>query len=392
MYELDYDVIVVGAGAMGAASACQLARKGASVALFEQFELNHKHGSSHGRSRIFRLAYENAAYIPLAQAVLPLWQQIEELSDTKLLTNTGGLDFGRRGQKVFNICENLQRAHITCERLSAAAIMERFPQFHLQEEIEGVFQKDAGVLDAELSVATMVALAQKNGAQFFASTKVSAIKILDGAVELVAGEKVYHCKRVVLAAGAYIQELFDHFSSVKLPLSISQEQYLYLQSSTPELFAVGKFPVWIDYDAMAGARSYLSMYGFPQMPQPACHATQVKVACHMSGEAVTTKSRNYALNQAVADRSLQYVSEILPQAYGPIADFSSCLYTTTANERFIIDFVDDAKSVILASPCSGHGFKFAPLIGDIVCDLVLNSKTDHGIELFNLNQALNLKS
>jgi len=389
---LDYDVIVVGVGAMGAATACQLARRGAAVALFEQFELNHKHGSSHGRSRIFRLAYENPAYIPLAQAALPLWQQIEELTKTKLLTTTGGLDFGRRGQKVFNICENLESAQIVCERLPASAIMERFPQFCLTEEIEGVFQPDAGVLDAELSVATMTGLAQARGAQFFTETKIDRLKTFAGGVELVAGEKVYRAKKAVLAAGAYIQDLFDSFTATKLPLSISQEQYLFLQSPSPHLFDVGKFPVWIDYDAMAGARSYLSMYGFPRMAEPAANASHIKVACHMSGESVTTRMRDYELNQKVANRSLQYISEILPQAYGPIADFASCLYTTTVNERFILDFADDAESIFLASPCSGHGFKFAPVIGEIVCQLVLDGKTNHNIELFNLKQALSLKN
>jgi len=381
----DYDVIVIGAGAMGAACAWQLARKGASVALFEQFELNHKHGSSHGRSRIFRLAYDDKNYIPLAEAALLLWQELESISQTKLLTTTGGLDIGHKNNKVLKLlADNLTICGTAHERWTAAEIMERFPQFQLSENMAGIFQADAGVIDAELSVATMVKLAEAGGALFFEKTKVESVKSSSGFVEVVAKQRSYRCRRLIIAAGAYVQDLLRGLGQKQFSWRVSEEQYIFLRSLVPHLFQASNFPVWIDYDGMIGSRLDLSMYGFPCMPEPAASANCVKVACHMSGATVTTENRTYELNPAVAERSLNYVRERLPQAFGEIADFSTCLYTNTIDGRFIIDFVDQEKNIVLASPCSGHGFKFSPLIGDLVSDLAMFGQSKYNTELFKL--------
>jgi sarcosine oxidase len=378
-----FDVIVIGSGLTGAATAWRLSERGLKVLVLEQYAVGHERGSSHGATRIFRYAYDHQAYVKLARIARPLWDELEAASGQKLITVTGGIDFGSCGNAVFDrVDKSLTACAIAHERLTSAAIMERFPQFILPETVEGIYQPDTAIVRAAQSVRAMIDLAIKNGATLMENQSVVRVQV--DPVRVVTEDAVYQADRVVIAAGAFASKLLASSGFKQAPLTVTKEQYLYLESPQPELFDVGKFPVFIDYDGCAGGADHLSMYGFPRLENDF-----IKVSWHMSGAVVDPFERDFVLDQSRVDVILDYVKNRLPEAFGPVREFATCLYTTTADEHFILDFIDSSKTVFLASACSGHGFKFGPALGELITNLVtpMTSASPSGCALAGLYES-----
>src|SRR3954454_4844747 len=334
-----YDVVVVGGGAMGAASARALAMRGQRVAMVEQFEAGHDHGSSHGRSRIFRLAYQEATYVPLAQRALALWRELSDECGTSLLETTGGIDHGP-AEILDEIAAGLAAHDATSAQLSAAEAAERWPGMRFEGPV--LFQSDAGRVDADATVLALHRRAAELGADVLTSERVHDIHVAADGVEVVTGERTLVGAVVVVAAGAWLPKLAPGLGLAgELPeLVVTQEQPAYFDAPGAE-----GWPVFVHY----GDRSHYGLF---------TPGVGVKVGEHGTGMVVDPDTRPPAAEERVR-RLSAYVDRWLPGADSGPVRVDTCLYTTTPDERFVLRRFGD---VVICSACSGHGFKFVPAI------------------------------
>jgi sarcosine oxidase len=372
-----FDVIVIGAGAMGSAAAYHLARDQQQVLLLEQFELAHTRGSSHGESRIFRFAYEQAAYARLAQQTKPLWRALEADAGERLLLDTGGLDFTDEAEHFGDITKVTTALNATgsaYEELDRAALARRFPQWHLNENGHGVYSPDAGVLNATKCVQAMVTRAAAHGATIHDRESVQHIHAEANRVEVVTNKNTYRAARLVITAGGWMNKLLGDLG-ITLPLTVTQEQVVYFKPITrPESFAPERFPIWIHH-RIDGA------YGFPMLAVPG-----IKLGLHEATYAVTVDEYTATPRAVTTQRLHAYLSRYLPDAAGEALEAIACLYTNTPDRHFIIDTVPNLPHIAIASACSGHGFKFAIGIGRALADLVLHGATELAITPFRTLQ------
>ena len=378
-----YDVIVVGGGVMGCATAYHLAQRGRRVLLLEQFAIGHERGSSHGHSRIFRLAYNTPDYVRLAQAALPLWRALERDSGTDLLLQTGGLDYALPGTPSFDATHaTLSALNIDFERLDHAAIARRFPQFSLPNDIEAIYQRDSGILDANCCVATLAAEARRHGADLRENEPARQIRTAGAGVEVRTDTASYAADRLVVTTGAWARPLLRQLG-LDLPLTVTREQVAYFaprtvgdQPANSEQFMPGRFPIFIHHDATAPAA-----YGFPIFGRPG-----VKVAFHQGGPLIEPASEQRAPDAAINAALHDYLARWIPGAAGALLFSQTCRYTNTPDEHFIIDRHPEHSQIVIGSPCSGHGFKFGVLIGAILADLAERGATEYPIGMFGLGR------
>jgi sarcosine oxidase len=371
------DVIVIGAGVAGANAAHQMARRGARVRLIEQFQINHANGSSHGPSRIIRLAYLERHYVALAQAAYALWREMESESGEKLLYTTGGLDFGEPDALELNeIGENYVAMGIPYDAVDAREIMRRFPQFRLPESFIGFYQPDYAMLAAERCVATAVALARRHGAVLHENTVVRAITPRAGGVTVRTDDAVYSAERLVICAGSWIPILLQSLG-LDLPLTVTKEQVLFMRAADPESFAIGRFPLFIH--RTNGSTSLGS--GFPALG----HSCP-KLMLDRIGPRKPPGDADKTIEPDLVEIVRDYALGILPGLTGEIAEAVSCRYTMTPDEDFVIDHHPEHKQIVFASPCSGHGFKFGPVLGQILADLALTGASAHDVSRFRASR------
>src|SRR5512135_160831 len=372
----DFETIIIGAGAMGSAAAYHLAQDTRSVLLLEQFEIGHARGSSHGDSRIIRLAYDHPAYIRLAEAAYRLWNDLGAQTHRQLITTTGGLDMSAPDHPSFKLrIEALQQTRTSFEILDNTEVQQRFPQWHLPAKTITVYQAAAGILNPSECVPLMVEQAKQHGAQVLDRTPVRSIRAIDHGAEVVTDTETYRCRKLIITAGAWAGPLLKSIG-VDLPLGVTQEQFAYYKMVTPANFLPTRFPVFIHYGSGGG----FDNYGFPIFR----HAG-IKVGEHHAGPIVTADDRSFEVDEARLMRLTAYVRQRLPDSLEPF-DVTSCLYTNTPDEHFIIDRLADHPQVIVASPCSGHGFKFSILIGRILADLAIHGETKHQIGMFGMKR------
>jgi sarcosine oxidase len=330
---------------MGSATAWWAARAGREVVLLERHDGHHVHGSSHGRSRIFRLAYDDPYYVGLALRARDLWRVLEEESGTSLLTTTGGVDHGPGSGAV---ADALAAAGLAHERLSVGAAAERWPMLRFDTSV--VVQPDAGRLDADRAVTTLHAEAARHGADVrFSCPAVSARATPYGvAVETPAG--VVEARVAVVAAGAWLPGLLAHLPvpADLPPFRVTQEQPVYLAARTGD-----GWPSFIHH------RAPFLYYGL------GAPGEGVKVGEHGSGRIVSPDAR-LAPDDAAVARVEAYAAEWLPGAVPRATRVDSCLYTSTPDDTFVIC---REGPLVVCSPCSGHGFKFTPLVGRMTAEL-----------------------
>lgn len=336
---------VVGAGVMGSSAAWRLARRGREVLLLEQFQLGHSNGSSHGPTRVFRFVYADPFYVSLAQRALRLWRELEKESGEYLLDITGGIDVGSH-EALAPVAEALDQSGATYERIEN--VTSRFPGVRFEEP--ALFSPDTGIISASASVQAMTRLAVEGGAVFRDGSSARVNKINSDHVVLDIGGDLIAAKTCVVAAGAWVQSLLGgHLANV--PVEVTREQIVYYAQ-------LDEFPVVIDRRAGPKAPFALpSRFGAPG----------ARFGHHMTGRRVSPEDS--AKDDAEAVESITaFAAETIPAVKPEPVATETCLYTTSPDEDFIIDREDP---LVIASPCSGHGFKFAPLIGEILARLAL---------------------
>lgn len=365
-------VAVIGVGVMGAATLRALAARGVSVIGIDRFRPGHAHGSSHGETRVFRIAYfEHPSYVPLALAARDAWRRIERETGAALLTTTGILEAGPEGSPIVSGSLDAARRHgLPHDVLGAREACARFPAFSLPDGWVASFQPDGGVLRAEASVETMVASAVARGASVLAGRRVTRLSPQPDGVRVVfADGSGLTADRVVVAAGPWIGALVPGLAPA---LKVTRQSVGWFTPREPDLVRPTRMPVFI-LEAPED-----TFYGFPDMS-----GSGVKTASHIAGEAVDDPDAPAGPNDAAIERLAANLARYLPAAAGPRRAAVSCFYTRTADEHFAIGPHPEEMRIVLASPCSGHGFKFASLIGEILADLALDGGTRHDISLFD---------
>jgi sarcosine oxidase len=377
MSERTADVLIVGAGVMGCAAAYQLAKDGARVLLFDQFAVGHNRGSSHGPSRIIRLAYDSLDYVALARASYALWRELEAESGVRLLTPTGGLDIGTPDAMALDeIRATYLAADVPFIEMDRSAITARFPQFQLPEGTVGLYQADYSLLAADRCVATLAEGARHYMAIIRANEPARAIRAISGGVELRTDQGVYSADRLILSAGSWMRPLLRQLD-IDLPLTVQKEQVAFFRARDPEHFVPGRLPLVIHrFPKTTSLGSVFPIYD---------HAG-VKVMIDRIGPEVAPDDPDRAIELTLLEHLRAYACELMPGLSGEIIEAVSCRYTMTPDEHFIIDRHPAHPQIVIASPCSGHGFKFGAVIGRVLADLALKGTTAYDIARFRLDR------
>ncbi|MGH9386528.1 MAG: N-methyl-L-tryptophan oxidase [Vicinamibacterales bacterium] len=375
-----YDVIVVGLGAMGSAAASQMAARGQRVLGLEQFDFAHDRGSSHGASRVIRLAYfEHPSYVPLLLRAYELWTQLERDTNRSLLTLTGGLMVGRLESAVVRGSLHSAETHgLPHELLGSAEIRRRFPPLTPADDDVAFYERRAGVLRAEACVQAFQERATIHGADLRSRERVLGwlAKPDEGGVVVQTTQETFEARHLVLTPGAWAPAMFD---LPEVPLTIERQAlFWFAPVGGVSIFAPGRFPIYI-WD-VGNATQF---YGFPSMVGP---PFGVKVAFFRSNDGNNSVSPD-AVNRTVAPEAVATMRGVLARrlpsvATGALVQTVTCLYTLTPDHHFVVGRHPIHSQVTIASPCSGHGFKFASVIGEIIADLAIAGTTHHDISLF----------
>ncbi|HUJ99261.1 MAG TPA: N-methyl-L-tryptophan oxidase [Stellaceae bacterium] len=367
-----FDTIVVGIGGMGSAALWQLARRGQKVLGLERFDLGHGMGSSHGFNRIIRLAYfEHPSYVPLLRRAYELWRETETLSGETLLYVTGGLDAGLEDGRVVRGSLAACKAHdLPHEVLTGKEIARRFPGYRVPAYYAAVYQPDAGFVASERAILTHAALAIAAGADIHGREKVLALEPMQGRVVVVTDRARYEAGRVVVSAGAWVSDLVPALRSTAVP----ERQVLgWFQPRKPALFTPDVFPV----------SNLLTEFGhYYQFPIWGLPGFKIGLYHHLRehGHADALSREPTAADEEALRQALR---TIFPDADGPTLRLAACLFTNTPDEHFLIDTLPDHPEIVLASPCSGHGFKFASVIGEVLADLAVTGTSRMDLSLFS---------
>lgn len=380
MLSNSFDVIILGAGAMGSATAYQLSRQGKKVLLLEQFEIAHTKGSTHGESRIFRFAYTNLAYAQLAFQCKELWLELENDIREKLLITLGGIDFAEDEagkQNVLDVRNALKQLGSEFEELDKKALAKRYPQFDLSESALAVYSPDTGVINPTQAIKAMVSCAKKYGTQVEDNQLVKEIKCSETLIEIVTEKNIYKTSKLVISAGGWTNKLLKYFD-LQLPLQVSQEQTVYFRpTKNQHLFNEKSFPVWINY----GERV---VYGIPSLTEPA-----VKLGFHHSGHYLDIADYKQEINLDIINKLKDYLRKSIPDLSGEAFGASTCIYTNTPDHDFVVDLLPNHPNIAIAAGFSGHGFKFSIGIGKALADLLEQGRTLMKIDHLSIRRFIN---
>jgi sarcosine oxidase len=364
-----YDVIVVGLGAMGSATAYQLARRGMRVLGLDRFTPPHAFGSSHGETRIIREAYfEHPVYVPMVQRAYELWRDLEKESDIMLLRETGGVMIGRPDSELVKGARHSAEFHgLRHEMLTASEVRKRFPALHPENDMAAVWEPRAGVLFPEVCITAQLARARRHGAELHYEEAVLQWEPESDNVRVVTAHGEYHARQLIVTAGAWIHTLFP-----ELPLRVERQVLFWFgDASASEMFTPERCPVHLwQFDR----RRFF--YGFPNL------GSGVKVAFHHGGEITTIDSVRREVSSTEVEEIRTALRRFVPAADGTLRASTVCLYANTADEHFLIDRHPEHPQILIASACSGHGFKFAPVIGEILADLMEGERQRFDLSLF----------
>ncbi len=365
-----YDVIVIGVGGMGSAACWHLARRGCRVLGLERFDIPHAMGSSHGFNRIIRLGYfEDPSYVPLLRRAYENWRELETRFGEKLLFITGSVDAGPADSRMvegsLRACREHDLAH---EVMSGRELKQRFPGYELPDSHVAVLQGDGGFVSAERAIVAHVTLAQAAGAEIHAREPVLEWNTTASGVRVRTERGTYEAGRLIVAAGSWMADFVPDLRDVAVP----ERQVLgWFQPIEPALFTPERFPVFnMEVDDA-------KFYGFPVW-----HVPGFKIGrWHHLGETgqADALSREVTLRDEAVLRDC--VARCFPKANGPTMGLRACFFTNTPDEHFIIDTLPGQPQVIVASPCSGHGYKFCSVIGEVLADFATKDRTSFDLGL-----------
>ena len=368
-----FDAIVVGLGAMGSATANELSARGATVLGLERFRTPHTQGSTHGRSRIIREAYfEHPLYVPLVRRAYEKWAELERRAERRLLVPTGGLMIGPAdGVLVSGARRSAEEHGVEHELLDRDAMAARYPQFRLARDWVALLERRAGLLLPEACIEANLALASAAGAELHADEPVLRWETGDGRVRVTTSRGRYEGRRLVLSAGPWMPQLIGDL----VPLTVERQMQHWFEPRDARAFAPERCPI-----ALLEYRPGRFFYTFPDL------GDGVKAAVHHEGE-ITTPDAVRRTTTAEEDENVRaLVARVLPDAAGELREARVCLYTDTPDDDFVLDRHPAHPEVVVLSPCSGHGFKFASAIGEIAAELALDGASRFDLTPFRIGR------
>ncbi|WP_433876149.1 N-methyl-L-tryptophan oxidase [Sinomonas atrocyanea] len=372
-----YSHIVIGAGAIGSAAAYWLSRRpGTRVLVVEQFGLVNTLNSSGDVSRIIRHAYHSSDYTKLTPAMFEAWAEVEERSGMTLYVKTGGLDLATSAEASIAELDAYRGAlaaeGIPYEDLTAAEIRARYPQWHIDDDVTGMYQEAGGLVDIRATVAAHTSLALAAGVEFVPDTRVTGVGVLPDSVTVRTDGGEFHAQNLVVAAASWLPELMPDLG-LDYPLTLSQEQVTYFTSPNLGDFAPEKFPIWIFH----GDETF---YGFPVYGEPG-----VKLARDMRGRFITSSERVFEGDDDEAAILRSFLERHLPGAVGPVWANKTCVYDMAPDRDFVLDTLPGSPHVAVFNG-AGHAGKFASLIGKILAELTVDGAASLPIGPFSLTR------
>jgi sarcosine oxidase len=371
---MTYDVAIIGLGGMGSAIAAHCAARGASVVGVEQYGAVHDRGSSHGKSRMIRKAYfEDPAYVPLVLRAYELWRQLERDSGVELLRITGVLSVGPQDSAIVAGTRRAAAEHrLALEVLEKKEVERRYPALHLQDGEVALFEPDAGVLDPECSVEAHLRVAQRAGAELRFETAMQRWEPHEAGVEIHfdKGETIT-ARTLVLSLGPWFRETLE---SLGVPIRIQRNVQAWF-SPKDSVYSAGRFPAFLLNRAGLPA----PLYGFPDF------GDGIKAAFHGAGVLTEAARLNREIDfETDVAPIVAAMKDWMPGATDTFLEARPCMYTLTPDSHFVVDRHPDHPNVVVCGGFSGHGFKFAPVIGEIVADLALQGGSRHDIDFLSL--------
>lgn len=373
---MSYDVAVVGLGGMGSAILAHCAMRGARVIGLERFERAHELGSSVGQSRMIRKAYfEDPAYVPLVTRSYELWRDLERAAGEELLQITGVLAVGREGSEIIAGTRRAAHEHgLAIRSLGREAVSQLYPTLKLMEDEAAIFDSEAGVLKPERSLAAHLDLAQRTGAEMKFNAPMECWRATDGGFEVVLrdGTRVT-AKSLVLALGPWFQQIL---AELGVTISVQRNVQVWFTPATADYHA-SRFPAFlVERDGLPAP-----LYGFPDF------GGGLKAAFHGFGDLTDAEhvERTVDHGRDIAPL-IRAMEDWMPGAAAKVTGAKPCMYSLTPDHHFIVDRHPAHPRLILCGGFSGHGFKFAPVIGEIATDLALDGGSRHEIEFLSLRR------
>jgi sarcosine oxidase len=370
-----YDAVVLGVGGMGSAALAHLAGRGQRVLGLEQFSPGHDLGASAGQSRLIRMAYfEDPAYVPLLRRAYALWSQLERSAGAQLLDRCGLLMVGGPESSALDGAARSARLHgIAVEELTRDATLRRYPNVRMQRDERALFEPGAGIIFPEAAIAAHLRVAAAAGADIRFETRVAGYAAeTDAVVVLLEDGTAVRTRKLALCAGPWFSAIA---SELALPLRVQRNVQVWFEPVT-RAFDAGRFPAFFLDRAGAAA----ALYGFPDA------GAGVKAALHGYGESTAPDRIDRSVRDGDVAPVKAALDAFLPGAAGSFAAGKVCMYTLTPDEHFILDLHPRDARIVLAGGFSGHGYKFCPVVGEIVADLAIDGETRQPIEFLRLGR------
>ena len=376
----DFDYVIVGGGVMGCATLLSLSTRSSATLLLEQRTIANTSGSSRGNSRNFRLAYEEPLYIKLGYAALDLWRSIETEASTSFFTAVGGLDLGLPCNPLLLArARALEESGVDFTRLNPTELNRWFPQLQLPEGTTAIYQPEAGLFDVKEVLRAFVGIAKANGTEVRQGESALRIIPCDGYVRVETSVATYSTRKVVIAAGPWANDILQTLG-VSLPLRVTLEQYTFFHPAERALFAPDRFPVIAHHHSGNGGTA-TGYYAFPMFA-----GDGVKLGERNGGPSRLPQNGPGDPDPKRRERDIAYARQIIPMLGDSVGETETGFYTNTPDGHFVVDVLPSDPRIVIGAGFSGHGFKFASLIGEMLADLAENGRSRYPRDLFRITR------
>jgi len=371
------DVIIIGLGAMGSATSMFLSHNGIKVIGFDSYSPPHEFGSSLGHTRVIREAYhEGTTYVPIVQRAYEIWLEMNENSKVPIIETYGGLLIGRKTGDIENALKSANKYDIPIKKMTTDEISQKFSVLNPPKEYIGLLESRGGAVFVENSINHMLNTALNNGSIHKYNERVVRWSKKSNYYLVETNLGNYKAEKLVFSSGAWITKLLP---TLKLPIKIERQVLFWFSPrKNPDKFKSINMPN-SGWDLDNG----LSFYTMPNLENRG-----FKVAMHHNGEFVDPDTLIRESNDSDLKMVRDFLEEYIPDGNGELIDSKVCMYTDTPDQDFLIDSHPDDENIIICSPCSGHGFKFTPAIGEICSSLIINNSTKFDLDKFSLERLI----